>query len=415
MRKQIRSIVTNPLFSGSTIMIIGSNSASFVNYLYHLIMGRMLGPANYGELASLISLIGLLGMLPASISYVVIKYVSSAKDDNEVGSLISWLKSNILKASIIFTILILALSPIITAFLKIQNIAYLILIAVSFLFSLQTMLNRSILQGLLRFKEMVLTILVENTTKLIISIFLVYLGYRVGGAIFAYVLASLLGWYVTGYYLKDKIKKKLDKKPPIRSILMFTIPMLIQAISTTSLYSTDIILVKHFFSSHDAGIYASLSTLGKIIFFATGPISAVMFPLVAQRKARGKNFKKIYLYSLLITSLITVGISIMYWWVPQFAIKLLFGSAYLEASNLLVWFGVFMSLVTLSSLIVNYCLSLGRSKVAIFPLVAALTQLLFIILFHQTIFAVISVSIIVTALLLISLLIYSSYNGKLLR
>ncbi len=79
MKKYFKQLITNPLFSGSAIMIFGSNFVSFINYLFHLVMGRMLGPASYGELAALIALIGLLGMIPASMSLVIVKYVSSAK------------------------------------------------------------------------------------------------------------------------------------------------------------------------------------------------------------------------------------------------------------------------------------------------------------------------------------------------
>ena len=39
----------------------------------------------------------------------------------------------------------------------------------------------------------------------------------------------------------------------------------IQALAFTSFFTTDLILVKHFFPPFEAGIYAALSTLGKII------------------------------------------------------------------------------------------------------------------------------------------------------
>lgn len=393
-------------------MVLGSNSVSAINYLYHLAMGRMLGPAGYGELASLISLIGLLGIIPASVSLMIIKYVASAKNEHEINSLVGWFKAKIFRASLVFFIAILAVSPLITSFLNINRVSYLILIAISFLFSLQAGLNRSILQGLLKFKEMVVSILVENSAKLIISIFLVYLGFQVGGVMTALVISALLGLYMTNLYLRYNPSGKIDSSPDVRSMMAFTIPVAIQTIATTSLYSSDLILVKHFFPAHEAGIYAALSTLGKIIFFGTGPIGAVMFPLVSQRNALGKPYKKIFLYSLLATLLLSLGVLSIYFWIPKLAIKLLYGSAYLEASTLLVWFGVFMSLFTFSSLLINYFLSLGKTRVVLLPAVAAFAQIILISFFHQSLLEVVTISTVVTALLLVSLLIYSTVYGK---
>ncbi|MBU1031782.1 oligosaccharide flippase family protein [Patescibacteria group bacterium] len=414
MKKYIKEIITHPLFSGSAIMIIGSNSVSFINYLYHFVMGRMLGPVGYGELASLIALIGLVGIIPGSVSLVIIKQVSSIKNKLEIDNLVGWLKAKIFLASVIFSISVFLASPFIASFLNIHKISYLILIAISFLFSLQSGLYRSILQGLLKFKEMVFSILIESSAKFILSVFLVYLGFQVGGVMFSLAISAVLGLYITNRYLRYGSVKNTKSSPHIKPMGVFLIPFVIQSIAVTSLYSSDVILVKHFFSAHEAGIYAALSTLGKIIFFGTGPINAVMFPLVSQREAKGQDYKKIFKYSFLITSLGAIFISGLYWLFPSFAINLLYGSAYLEAKNLLLWFAIFISLFTLSSLLINYCLSLGRTKVALLPLVAAIIQIIAITFFHQSLFTVILISIIITALLLTALLIYSTYGKRIL-
>jgi len=326
--------------------------------------------------------------------------------------MISWLKIKYFQGSFIFFVIVLVISPVISSFLKIHNISYFILIAVSFLFSLQSGLNRSILQGLLRFKEMVITVLAENSTKLILSIGFVYLGFKVGGAIFALVVAALLGWYVTKQYLRYSKTRKPNFTPDIKSMLMFTIPVFIQNFATTSLYSSDVILVKHFFSSHDAGIYAALSTLGKIIFFAAGPIGAVMFPLVSKRSAKGENYKRVFKFSFVATVFLSGAILSVYLLFPSLAIQLLYGSLFLEASSLLLWFGIFITFFTLASLIINYTLSLGRTRVVIFPAIAAVFQIVLIWFFHDSLFSIILISILVNALLLVALLIYSIYSNN---
>lgn len=412
MKKYVNKIIENPLFSGSAIMIFGSNTANVLNYLYHLAVGRLLGPSLYGELAALISVIGLLGIIPGSVSLVIIKEISSAKNELDVSKLIGWFKTKIFISALIFSTVVLITSPFISSFLNINKVSYLMLIALSFFFSLQAGFNRAILQGLLKFKEMVISILAENGVKLLLSVILIYIGFQINGAILAFILAGFLGLYITNSFLRQDTSAVSTLSPNVKAMFKFTIPVAIQTIAITSLYTTDVILVKHFFPSHDVGIYASLSTLGKIIFFATGPIGAVMFPLVSKKKAKGEAVRKIFIYSFAATGLFAACSLTIYWLFPSLVIKLLYGSAYLEAEKLLVWFGLFISLFTLSSLMITYNLSLGKTKVTILPLIAAIVQIILIFLFHQTLLIVIITSTIVTALLLLSLLIYSSYADK---
>lgn len=413
MKDLIKKAIKNPLFSGSAIMIFGSNSASALNYLYHFIIGRLLGPSFYGELASLISVIGLLGIIPGAVSLVIVKQISSAKNDEDVVHLIRWFKSKIFVISLIFSFVVFLLSPIISSFLHIQKISYLFMISLFFLFSLQAAFNRSILQGVLKFKEMVNTILFENGVKLILSVLLVLVGFAVGGVMMAFVFSSLFGLFLTNYYLKDKNKKNSSNKPiNIRPLFLLAIPFLIQSISITSIYSSDVILVKHFFSPYEAGIYASLSTLGKIIFFGAGPISGVMFPLVSKRISRGESYKKVFMYSFIATGLFALGVCVFYLVFPNLAISILFGKAYLGSSDLLIWFGTFMSLFTLSALLVSYGISLGKNKIVILPLFFAILQIVMIYIFHTDLMQVVLISNLVTALLLITLLIYLEFENR---
>jgi len=411
-KSDIRSFINNPLFAGSFIMIFGSNAVNFFNYLYHLVIGRLLGPSSYGELASLISIIGLLGILPVSISIVIIKFVSSAKNNEDVGNLIAWLKEKVFQLSLVLFLSIIIIAPFISSFLHINNISYFILLGISFLFSLQTNFYRSILQGLLKFKQSVISTLVESSAKLVLSVVLVVLGWQLFGAVLALVLSAILGFYFTLTFLKFPKIVEIKKPIYLRQMIMFTLPATVQSIASTSFYSSDLILVKHFFSSYDAGIYAALSTLGKIIFFGTGPISSVMFPLVSKRFIRGENVKKIYYYSFLTTMVLAILILLFYLVAPEIAIGLLYGEAFLEASSLLFWIGVFIALFSLVSLIVNFELAKGKTVAVYFQLAAALLQIILIWFFHQSLFEVIKVSIIVAGLLLGSLLIYSRYEDK---
>ena len=78
MRQKVKGIMAHPLFSGSAIMVFGSNFANFFAYLYHVVIGRLLGPSLYGELAATLSLIGMISASFSFFSLVIVKFVSSA-------------------------------------------------------------------------------------------------------------------------------------------------------------------------------------------------------------------------------------------------------------------------------------------------------------------------------------------------
>jgi O-antigen/teichoic acid export membrane protein len=237
---------------------------------------------------------------------------------------------------------------------------------------------------------------------------LIYIGFSVFGALVGFILANIIGWVLTAYFIGSYDFSQNFKY--IKGFLIYSIPVIIQSFAITSLYSVDLILVKHFFTSYEAGLYASLSTLGRIIFFGAGPIAAVMFPMVAKRFSEGQGYRNIMVYSVILTLGLCGGVLFVYWLFPEFAISILYGQSYIGASNLLIYMGIFMTLFTLSSLLISYYLSVGKTKVVILPLLASIAQFVGIWIYHQTLFNVIMISNIVSSLLLLSLLIYFAYE-----
>ncbi len=409
MIHKVKRIVKNPLFSGSLVMIVGSNVGNVINYVYHLIMGRMLGPSAYGELAVLLSLFGILGVAATALNLVVVKYISAAEDEKEIAGLVKWFESNTFRLSLIIFVLIAFISPLAAKFLNVSSFITIILIALAVVISFITTVVRSALQGLLMFTQNVASFLIEHILKLTIGVILVVLGFSVGGAVFALVIATLLSLIVSRKFLS--LKPLNSTVPlPVKSVLYYSMPVLFQSIAITSLYSTDLILVKHFFNSQDAGIYAAVSTLGKIIFFTAGPISSVMFPIVSRRHARGEDYQKPLYYSLVATALSAIVVLLLFQFIPQQTLTVLYGTSYLSGAGLLIYFGIFATLFTLSSLLINFHLSLKRSWVVVFPILAAIAQIIGIWSFHFSLLSVIMVSIVVSSGLFVSLFAYTVFK-----
>jgi len=410
MKKIINNFIKHPLFSGSLIMVGGSMAVNVINYLYHLLMGRILGPVDYGVLASLYSLIYLIGIVPISTSVAIVKFISSAKSEKEIYSIYKSLSNFVFYLAVFVSLAFFVFSPLIAGFLHIDNFWTVSLVSFVLFFSLLTLVNQSTSQGLLKFMGSVGPNFVSAVLKLVLGIILIWLGWSVFGAMVGVVVGAVVSYFYSLQFVKKILKASKFEKFVLKPFFAYAFPVLVSALAFTSLFTVDVILVKHFFPPFEAGIYAALSTLGKIIFFAASPITATMFPIVSGRKARGEAHLKIFLASLGLTALMAIAITGFYWLFPNMAIGVLYGSAYLSAKGALVWMGIFILFYTLSYLLVNYSLSLGDSKTVYFPFLAAALQAPLIWFFHGSILQVVQISLVLALAMFVFLTVYLGYN-----
>ncbi len=406
-----KRFVKHPFFAGSVIMIFGTNIANFFAYLYHLILGRMLGPAAYGELAAILATLGEFSTAFAFLGLVIVKFASSVEESNKP-KLFSWFMAKSIYIGLTLLISLLIFTPKVADFLRLPHKTVFLIGPILFLY-LFSFLYRSFLQGLLEFSKVVVLTNLDILSRLIFGVIFVWFGLSSFGAVGAILVGAILSYFLGSYFLKKyRVKSKVSHFDGGSEIIKYALPVFVASIANNSLISSDVILAKHFFDAHNAGIYASLSTLGKIVFYGTGPVSAVMFPLVSKKFSKGQNYTKIFILSLGLTSAIAASVVIVYTLLPKLMVSILFGDEFLEAAPKLMYFGVFIAIYTIANVFVSLELSVNRTKVVILPFVFAIAQVVGIFLYHDSIFDLVKVSIVVCTLLLGSLLIYFGYGRK---
>lgn len=412
----ISRIFKNPLFAGSTLMMAGMMFTNFGSYLFHLLMGRMLGPIGYGELTSLISVAYLLSIFTATLSLTVVKFVTKYQAQNKIEYVFElfWqLTKRFLLISLMIISIFCLLQKQINIFLRLTNPLSILVLGFWLAISFVCFINEAILKGLLNFKFLTFSTIASTIIKLIAAVLFVKLGWMALGALGAILAAGVFSYLVSFWPLKFLWQyKKKQVKIPWQKILFYAGPVLATNLGMTSLYSTDIILVRHFFSPLESGLYSALAVLGKIVFFASGAIPVVMFPLISEKYEKGKKYRHILNQSFLIVTGISFSLIFIYFTVPKLVISLLYGQEYTRATSLLGIFAIFIGLYSLTNLLVNYFLSIGKVKLSLLPLAAAGLQILLIFLIHQNLRQIIVVSIFVSALLLTALLLYFVRDDK---
>lgn len=378
-------------------------------------MGRMLGPVDYGTLASIFSILYITSIIPISASVSVVKFISSAKDEIERIAIYNSINKLTFKIALTLSLLMAIFSSPIAKFLNILNFHEVVLIAPILFLTLVTLANQATLQGILNFWGVVGPNLVSSVVKLGSGLLLVWLGFSVMGAVWGVLLGGIFAYFISYKLIKNKMLEHASKiikndKYDLKDFYKYSLPVLVQSFALTSFFTTDVILVKHFFSSFDAGLYAALSTLGKIVFFASSPITSAMFPIISGKHARKKNYDKILLVSLIVTVLVSIGIVSFYAVFPRIAIGVLYGQKYLSAGPNLVWMGMFIGLYTVVYLLTNFYLSIGKTKFGYIILFAAIAQIIAIWVWHGSLLVVIQISFYVMLLLCLVLLVCLRYN-----
>lgn len=405
----VKKIITSEFFKASFWVFLATGVLSAGNYFYHLLMGRMLGPEFYGVLESVISLFYIISIPFIPLTLVIVKFVSRYKgkhDKEAISSFYNYIRNKIFLYGIIATLGILIALPLIMSFLHINNLYFQIFMVLGFFIGLLSVLVKGTLQGIFNFFAIFVANTTETVGKLAIAVILVYLGFKALGAFVAIILALLIGLVVSFFFIKKERLSSIGEFKDGREIFKYSIPVFLTMLGLTSLFTTDVILVRNLFSGVESGYYAALSVLGKVIFFATFPVTMVLFPLISEKRAADKEYKNLLLTGIILALVISGGIVLLYYFLPKIMVVLLFGEKYISIAPLLATFGIFIAIYSFCSLLANFYLSIHKTMIYVFVLAASILQIILILLFHKSLSEVINMSILSSAMLLASLIIY---------
>ncbi|HSA83330.1 MAG TPA: oligosaccharide flippase family protein [Patescibacteria group bacterium] len=416
MRERAKQLVKHPLIYGSSIVVIGNLAANFFNFLFNIFMNKHVSVADYGVLLSVMSIIAYPALIGSAVVPVVVRFAGIYFAQNNFSMLRGLyvkIKKLLLLIAIIFFVSFLFAMPSINSFFHINNTNILIMTNIIIFFSLIGVVNMAFLQAKLAFAYQVFVNFLNAIIKLSLGMVLVFAGFSVSGATMAMIVAGVLAYCVSFLPLRFIFDRKITV-PAISSkeLFFYGLPASLTLVGLTSLISTDILLVKHFFSPHDAGLYAGLSLLGRIIFFVSAPIGTVMFPLITQKHSKGENYTNTFKLALLLIGLSSLLLTIFYALFPKFAISLLLKDEYFVIAPYLALFALFIACYCVLSIICTFYLSIKKTKIFIPILVGAVLQIVFIVFFHESFIQIIWISLLITFLLVLGLLLYYPYATK---
>ncbi|MCK5320101.1 oligosaccharide flippase family protein [Candidatus Parcubacteria bacterium] len=403
----LKKITNDKFIKNNFILFMGSMIVSFLNYLYHPVLGRMMSVKAFGEVQAIISIFLFLGIFGGVFKNIVVNLVANIEDKTEREKLILMLGKFAYYFFIAISFLIIIFSGQLQEKLKFASFwPFIVLSALLFLGNFFN-IRQAILQGLNKFSEISMANIIMSAGRLIFAVIFVYIGWSSFGAIMGLLIAQAIAFLYVLLKTKDHLaingSKKIKINSKIKKELIYGILILAGTLCVTFLYTFDVVIVKYYFPANEAGLYSGIATIARIIFFITGSISAVLLPAIKIDDKKKKNIKTLLKALFLV---ISVGgiVLLTFFLFYDTVVNHLIGDKYLSFAGFLPKLSILLFFVSIINILFFYLFAL-RNKLLFFPaVIAPLTVIILSFFNHQSINNIINNFILGSVLTLIFLL-----------
>ena len=410
LQKSISSL-RGSLAGSFGIMIVAVTVAGALNYVYSVIMTRMLHETGaFSGFNSLNAIFLIVTMGAISFQAVVTKYVSQFEATGErekVHVLIRSFSRWLLMASAAAILISIPISWPLAHVLKLDSPIYIIILGSSVALALYVTLPYGLLQGEQKFIGLGAVMVSAAALRIIIGVVLVGIGLQVYGALGAATAAGLIVACTVVYYYRDVFRgpiERLEDFHPL-SALWFLLPVAVATFLIILMTQIDIVLVRALFGSPaKADVYSYAALAGKAVMFFPDGIIIVMFPRVSALNARGEPTKRVLALSIAAVSIMVGAVAGFYLLFPSFTGYVFAGTKGRASAGIIGLFGIVMAVFALVKLLAMYHLALEKKWFVIIFAVAAVLEVTGIFLFHDTLKQVLFVMLITgLSLLLVNL------------
>jgi len=394
------------LLGGSLTLLAGSGLVGVTNLIYNVATARLLGPTGFAHATAVYTLLMLLSAITLSFQVVCAKYVAKTSSPDEKASVFASLHQRAWLAGIAIGLLLFLGKHLLTRYLNLPDPVLISLLALGIAFYVPLGVRRGYIQGVHAFGPLALNFMLEGVVRLVGAFILIALGLGVQGAVLASVLAVIVAYFaalpspsVTSFHWRGISVPFLEG---LQAIIFFS--------GQTVINNFDIVLVKHFFPPDEAGIYAAVALVGRLVNMCAWSVVNTMFPVSAgaggdEREGSSVLFTSLSLV-LLILAVLIGGLRM----IPNFLWKILFGAHfelthYGGLAGLLILYAITTGIYSLSSVIITYEMSRKIANTSWMQLAFSAALALGIYIFHQTLHQVIVVQLLLMIVLLIVLMI----------
>ena len=389
------------LLGGSLTLLAGSGLVGVTNLIYNVVTARMLGPTGFAHATAVYTLSMLASAITLSFQVVCAKYVASRETETEKGAIFARLHLQAWMAGIAIGVLLFLFNHALNHYLNLPSPGLITLLALGTAFYIPLGVRRGYIQGIQAFRSLALNFMLEGLTRLGGAYLLMSLGLGVKGAVWASVIAVIASYLLAKPSPGLQLRARRIAMPfgeGVQAIVFFSGQVVIN--------NFDIVLVKHFFDSKEAGIYAAVSLVGRLVNMCAWSVVNTMFPVSAGARSSDREARPVLFMSLFLVFLILSVLTLGLWVIPSFLWRTLFGSHF-ELANfgglapLLILYAITTGIYSLSSVMITYEMSRKIANTSWIQLAFSGALVLGICAFHQNLRQVIFVQLVLMIVLFV--------------
>ncbi|MCJ7509386.1 MAG: oligosaccharide flippase family protein [Dehalococcoidia bacterium] len=376
-------------FTWINLAVLAGNLAS---YGYQLGMSRTLTVADYGLWNALLAIAILLQIPMWTINMMVARRVAQLAAQGAGGEIQDYLLEMLRGVSrliVVGVLLYALLIPVLLSALDVRSPVPLLLIAVVGATGLLFPFGIGTLQGFQRFGVVGWATFIQRC-GIFAGLALVTAGAGVSGAIAGLVIGNICGILFSFGMSRLELSRRNSVSEVRRERFDNgsdrTWPVVATYAILTMLLYMDMLLARYYLDPDVAGRYATVSMLGKAIYYGSFAVLILLVPKVASAHAAGRDTAPYLHLGLAITALLVAPAACLFLLFPSQAISILFGNKYAGDSmatfaRVYIVAAIFLTLVATAS---HYYLA-KQAHSFLWAIVAApALSLLMVIFRHDT-------------------------------
>jgi O-antigen/teichoic acid export membrane protein len=393
---------------GASVMVILTLLASATNYASNLIFSRVLTPASYGDLTALLALLVVITVPTGAAQTVIAERVAShlaAGRLDRVRYLIRHALAHVsLVAIAVGSIYVLAI-PLVVDALDLQATGPAIALAPLVILSFLLPIAMGSLQGMDRYVAFGSMLLAIAVSRIAFGVpWAATANGGSGGAIAGQALGVGVVLLGAAWILRHDLIGRgtgaastgLRRRPDVRAVSASLAFIAFAVIS-----NLDILLAKLYLPADDVGLYAALSTVGKVVMFLPAAIAVVMVPNAARARHSRREAARVLRIAAVLVAVTTIIAAVPAALEPQLLIRAMFGSKYLDATDGVLPIVCAGAGLALLYLLVVYSVAIEDRRWSLLIASGVVLQIVGISLFHDSPAQVALVQAIVVGLVLL--------------
>ncbi len=292
------AISSGRVVRGSAVLLTSTVLVAITNLLYNILIARMLGASGFGHACALYTLLMLVTAITLSFQIITSKFIARSSETAVRAQIYASLLRRAWQAGLAIAVLVAAGSAYLKSYFNLPEQHDLVLLAVAAAVYVPLGVQRGRMQGRYHFGGLAMNVVIEVAVKFLGAMLFLHYGMGVTGVMIAVLLSIVAAYLAGGPGSEYRALPGTIKIAPFGESMQAGLYFAGQVIIS----DLDILMVKHFFPPAEAGIYAAIALVGRVVFMLSWSVVSSMFPVSAATHPQRREGR-----SVLYTALALVG------------------------------------------------------------------------------------------------------------